>query len=230
MTKSKINGGERMITQQTEAELIAQEIADRVDAYYDAQRREGDFTETYTGVRFYACDPRPYEVVLEDIAHALSMLCRFGGHASQFYSVAQHSAITAFLLNHNGESPFVQLLGLAHDFTEAYIADLPTPLKRNLPEYVAIENPLFDVIWQSFGLRMPTAEEHAKVKAVDTALMQYEACRLGLNKTEWATDQPFGNVLVPESPLDFKPIIITLFNDIYAEVTRSKADITNVRN
>lgn len=56
-----------------------------------ADDRRGDWIQTFTGRRFWPLDPRPEDVCIEDIAHALSLKCRFGGHCTRFYSVAEHS-------------------------------------------------------------------------------------------------------------------------------------------
>lgn len=56
-------------------------------------QRRGDFICTYTGRKFYPLDPRPEDVCIEDIAHALALVNRFGGHTRVPYSVAQHSVL-----------------------------------------------------------------------------------------------------------------------------------------
>ena len=92
------------------------------------------YLSTYTGKKFYPYDPRPEQICIEDIAHGLSMLCRFAGQCRFFFSVAEHSIAVAHLLPAN-----LKLFGLLHDASEAYLADLPRPVKAGLPEYRAIE-------------------------------------------------------------------------------------------
>ena len=87
--------------------------------------RKGDWIQTFTGRAFYVLDPRPEDVDIEDIAHALSMQCRFAGHCREFYSVAQHSVTASWLV-----PPEDALWGLLHDAAEAYVVDLPRPIKR----------------------------------------------------------------------------------------------------
>lgn len=88
--------------------------------------RRGDFILTYTGVRFWPIDPRPEEVNIADIAHALANLCRYTGHVSRFYSVAEHSCHVADCAPREDA-----LWGLLHDATEAYIGDLARPIKHS---------------------------------------------------------------------------------------------------
>ena len=99
--------------------------------------REGDPIETFTGGRFYPFDPRPSEVRLEDIAGSLAHTCRFGGHCQRFYSVAEHSLYVARELADHGER--VQAYGLLHDAGEAYVGDIPRPVKSQLGEFEAVE-------------------------------------------------------------------------------------------
>jgi 5'-nucleotidase len=92
--------------------------------------------ETHTGLLFDYADPQPHQVCLEDIAHALSLSCRFGGHVSHFYSVAQHALLVCDLVGLanplHPRLPELQLAALHHDSHEAYIGDIPTPMKRAL--------------------------------------------------------------------------------------------------
>lgn len=94
--------------------------------------RKGDWLQTYTGGRFWPLDPRPEEVKLEDIAHALSLVCRFAGHTKHFYSVAQHSVLVSRLFP---DDSHMALWGLMHDAPEAYIGDITRPLKQYLMTY-----------------------------------------------------------------------------------------------
>lgn len=109
--------------------------------------------ETYTGVMFDVFNPKPEMFVLQDIAHALSLTCRYNGHSPWFYSVAQHSCILADLADF-AYGPKYGVTALLHDLSEAYIADLPRPVKLKLRDYEEIENSLmyvaadkFDFIW-----------------------------------------------------------------------------------
>lgn len=87
---------------------------------------------------------------IHDIAHALSLNCRFNGHINHFFSVAQHSLLTATIMEILGEGdPFE---GLLHDATEAYMSDVPAPFKSRLPDWTAIDQKLELAMRQHFGL------------------------------------------------------------------------------
>jgi len=83
-----------------------------------------NFITTYTGKKFHYLNPSLGEVDIIDIAHHLSLKCRFIGACKQFYSVAEHCVRVSYIL-----SPELQLSGLLHDATEAYIPDIPRPIK-----------------------------------------------------------------------------------------------------
>lgn len=104
----------------------------------------GDWMQTFTGARFFPLDPRPEEIDPVDIAHALSLLCRYGGHVARFYSVAEHCVLMAAAV-----PPKDALAALLHDATEAFVVDVPRPLKRYLSDYRAIE----DRVWQAIAIR-----------------------------------------------------------------------------
>jgi len=111
--------------------------------------RVGNAIQTFTDKRFWPLDPRADEICVEDIAHALSNKCRFSGHVSSFYSVAQHSVIVSNICD-----PEDALWGLLHDASEAYLIDLPKPLKI-LPEFewfVTLENAVQKQVCLHFGL------------------------------------------------------------------------------
>ena len=124
------------------------------------------YLSTYTGKKFYPYDPRPEQICIEDIAHGLSMLCRFAGQCRFFFSVAEHSIAVAHLLPAN-----LKLFGLLHDASEAYLADLPRPVKAGLPEYRAIETNVERVIAEKLELPFPMPPE---VKAADQAPLKDE--------------------------------------------------------
>lgn len=89
--------------------------------------RDDDWFITLTGRKVHLWDPQPDQICLEDIAGALSRICRFGGMISRHYSVAQHSVLVSHLC-----PPDLAQIGLLHDATEAYLGDVIGPLKRQL--------------------------------------------------------------------------------------------------
>ncbi len=123
----------------------------------------GPWIQTYTGKAFYPQDPQPGDINIVDIAHSLSMTCRFGGHTTRFYSVAQHSALVA------ANVPAADALwGLLHDASEAYLADVSKPVKPLLTGYSEIEGKVMAAVCQKFGL---PPEMPASVKAMDATLL-----------------------------------------------------------
>lgn len=106
--------------------------------------------QTYTGHAFDVLNPDPSSIYIEDIAHALSNVCRYTGHTRKFYSVAQHSVIVSEVV-----PTWAAFIGLMHDATEAYIADLARPVKRieGLGEaYRQVEERLHLAITTRFGI------------------------------------------------------------------------------
>ena len=87
-------------------------------------------TLTYTGKTYHFSDPKDEDIDIVDIAHALSLLCRYNGATEDFYSVAEHSVIVSRLV-----SPEFAFEGLMHDAAEAYCGDVISPLKRMLADY-----------------------------------------------------------------------------------------------
>jgi hypothetical protein len=107
----------------------------------------GDWMQMWTGGKFYPEDPRAEDVHPADIAHALSFLCRYAGHVERFYSVAEHCALMS-----DAVSPQHALAALLHDATEAYVVDVPHPVKVLLPDYRALEYRVWMAIVERFGL------------------------------------------------------------------------------
>jgi len=130
--------------------------------------RHGDWMQTYTGRQFWPLDARADEVDIVDIAHALSQTCRYGGHCEQFYSVAEHSVLCSLVVPAEHA-----LQALLHDATEAYLVDVPRPIKRFLGNYEQIEQALAFVIGQHFGVELEHLDP--SVKAADNAVLLAEA-------------------------------------------------------
>lgn len=137
---------------------------------------------TFTGNYIDVTNPQPENICIEDIAHALSNSCRFGGHTMQFYSVAEHSMRVAELVG-----PHFKLAALLHDASEAYLIDMPTPIKLLLPDYNKIEFRLMDVIADKFGFTWPMVHEVALAdkKMLETEWFEF----MDVRNTYWAYDQ-----------------------------------------
>lgn len=115
---------------------------------------KGDWMQTFTGKKFWPLNPKPEDVDIKDIAHSLSLSCRFNGQCNVFYSVAQHSVFVSELVR-----PSESLVALLHDGTEAYMGDIITPIKLSLPYMKDIEKRLEKSIFQHFGIKKYDKEE-----------------------------------------------------------------------
>lgn len=135
--------------------------------------RIGDWLCMASGTAFYPLDPRPEEILIDDIAHALALLCRFGGHCRTFYSVAEHSIRGTRALRERGASKRLQRAFLLHDASEAYVVDLPRPIKRMLPQYGDMEKLVERAIYDRFDV-LHEPEDVATVKHMDEVMLATE--------------------------------------------------------
>ena len=133
---------------------------------------------TYTKKMFDPLHPNVELIDIEDIAHALSMLCRANGHFKSFYSVAQHSINCMKEARARGYSGRIQLACLLHDASEAYLSDVTRPVKAELPRYKEIEAPLQETIWNKWLDQPLTEEERKQVFDIDDAILAHEFLNL----------------------------------------------------
>lgn len=153
-----------------------------------------DCIRTYTGQYVNVFDPNPDTICIEDIAHALAHQCRFGGHTQNFYSVAEHSCMVAATVPR-----YLALAGLMHDAAEAYLVDVPRPIKKKLQGYKVIEDNLMVVIAQKFDFFEDLL--HPDIKQADEAMLKTEWNYFMLNRVEtW-------------SPENAKRCFLELFNN-----------------
>jgi hypothetical protein len=147
--------------------------------------RIGRWIETYKGHSFYPLDPRPEEICIEDIAHASSNICRYNGHALFHYSIAQHCCML-----HDAVQLHLRKLILFHDASEAYLCDIPTPLKAMLTNYFEIEKNVQDVIEKKYNI----TQSHDLIKEFDNRILADEHRVLFPRSTRnWTVDiQPLG--------------------------------------
>jgi 5'-nucleotidase len=137
------------------------------------------YIQTFTGRRFYPAAPSPEDIDIVDIAHALSMLCRYTGHVKKFYSVAEHCLHVS-----REVPPEYALQGLLHDAAEAYVNDLARPMKRQpgMERYKEIEEGIERVIAEKFHIDFPY---HESVKVADTRMLYTERRDLLTKTSDW---------------------------------------------
>lgn len=128
---------------------------------------------TFKKKEFYPLDPNIEDIDIEDIAHALSLLCRANGHFKHFYSVGLHSLNCAYEAIARGYSENVVLGCLLHDASEAYLADITRPVKKHLHKYLEFENVLQNKIFEKW-IPTFTDEEKKLVFEIDDAILYYE--------------------------------------------------------
>lgn len=131
-----------------------------------------DWIQTFTGRKFWPLEPREADVDIRDIAHALANMCRFAGHTKEFYSVGQHSLAVASIV-----PPHLAIYGLLHDASEAYLVDIPTPIKQHSGFwfYRNAEERLQSTILRRFGLPQLDPDEEVIIKNADLRMLATEA-------------------------------------------------------
>jgi 5'-deoxynucleotidase YfbR-like HD superfamily hydrolase len=156
--------------------------------------------KTFTGVHFDYAKPSIKSICIEDIAQALSHECRFAGHIPEFYSVAQHSVLISKIV-----PPSFALEALLHDAHEAYCKDIPSPLKKLIPDYRGIESNIDFAIRIKFELPLIISPI---VKQADLVMLATERRDLDLDDgTPW----PMLDGIAPSDE-----ILVTPFNPVQA--------------
>jgi uncharacterized protein len=140
--------------------------------------------DTASGRRVDLADPNPEDMCLGDVARALSQICRFGGHCREYFSVAQHALLVEQIVAESG-SPRTRLAALHHDSHEAFICDIPSPLKKLLKAgsdygtFRSVREKLDAAISSALGV--PTDLSDKEVRAIaeaDTLAFEVEARQL----------------------------------------------------
>lgn len=177
-------------------------------------KNEGPWIETYTGKRFHFLAPTEEQIDIEDIAHALSNICRFGGHCSFFYSVGEHSVAVSEIGVGN------ELTKLLHDSAEAYLIDIPTPIKVHLVGYKDMENRIMSVIASKFHFPYPMFKE---VKYSDVVQLSTEARHLLPSRGNdweweylWEEGRPKRGGIIPRclNPKQAKKLFLDRFEEL----------------
>ena len=142
----------------------------------------GPYLQTVSGRFVNPLDPDLDQIDIGDITRALANTCRFGGHCRSFYSVAQHSVIVSELVEQRGGDAEDVYAALMHDAAEAYLGDMPHPLKHRsaLGEaFKAAEKHLEEALRARFNIKPDVPE----IKRADRALLATE--RRALSTEDW---------------------------------------------
>lgn len=164
---------------------------------------------TFSGKQIAPDNLRVAEVDIQDIAHSLSLQCRFAGHTSVFYSVAQHSVRVARSLPRP-----LQLAGLLHDAPEAYLTDLPRPVKRMMPAYSYLEHKIWVAIAEAFEVDVKIPPE--VVFADNQALHAEWRELMNAPLPDWLRAYPRLPAAAPVSPEDAKSDFLQLYFELTA--------------
>lgn len=185
--------------------------------------------ETYLGHPIDPLNPEPKRIHVEDIIHALSNQCRFSGHTRSFYSVGQHSVLVSCLLETWGTSRQTQMRGLFHDASEAYLVDMPTPIKRQMPVYREAEAPLQRMIEETLFPDFSTEfreEEDGFIKNADIVLLATEARDLMNDPKDWKVLQgvrPLVGTIFPEPPQRAKHIFQGRYEELMGHLSSGRS-------
>ena len=163
-----------------------------------------DHIRTYTGKEFYPMEPDPDAICIEDIAHALPMICRGNGHVHSFWSVGEHCICCAKEAEARGFSNRIILACLLHDASECYMSDVPRPLKQIMDIYNKQEKQLLDVIYTKFLGSTLSEEEQRQLKEIDDAVLWYDLKYL-LGEEEEA-EKPKLHVEIDYTVREFKEV------------------------
>ena len=125
--------------------------------------------QTHSGRYIDLLNPKPEDIDIKDIAHHLSLICRFNGACKEFYSVAEH----CFFSTGQIMDPRLRPAALLHDAAEAYVGDLISPIKNLLPEFKKIEERIQSVIYERFNIRLSDADRQ-EMKKVDMVMLATE--------------------------------------------------------
>lgn len=183
---------------------------------------------TGTGRKFYYDNISKDNVYIPDVLHALPRINRFTGHSKRRYSVGEHTFLGLVMAEQLGYTALERFLWFIHDFTEAYVNDCPAPLKRLLPEFIAIEAEVEKAILDYFGLPELTEEQFSKVKRIDMTMLVIEMRDLTLHEhesfidhhtyLEMLEDDAFKLGLNPPDDANLTRILTHLYNDLIKEL------------
>lgn len=184
--------------------------------------RRGTWIQTVTGRKFWPLSPRPADIDIEDIATGLSRECRYGKQTQRFYSVAEHSLIVSTLVAQI--EPRFELEALLHDCDEAYLPDMPRPLKHEpgmqLEVFRSCGALIQSAAFARFGV-VSTSESHGVIDAVDKRLVRDEIDQLMRNPDLYLARhghlKPTGYRIAALEPTEARDAFLQRFSELTKE-------------
>lgn len=175
----------------------------------------------FSGAELDFRNPSASSFTIDDIAHGLSLLCRYAGQCRDFYSVAEHCLHVSYLV------PEHAFAGLMHDAAEAFVGDITRPLKQMLPQYKKIERSVEEVIFSRFNVSWPIP---SAVKQADLALLAAEQAHLMPPGTDrWASDagiKPASIQIKCLAPRDAEAAFLARFRELQPKSVRNLVAVT----
>jgi hypothetical protein len=194
--------------------IVAQLAPDALTVLASEQYEHAILTKS--GHFFSFAAPEKCVFDIEDIAHALANECRFGGHVQHFYSVAQHSLLVSQIV-----PPTDALAGLLHDAAEAFLKDVPKPLKRLLPDYAVIERRVEAEVFARFGLpaTLPISVKRADQVLLATERRDLQAAPAALVVS--AGVEPLSTRIFPMSPALAKRMFLQRYHELTGQLVKA---------
>lgn len=194
---------------------------------------ELDWMQTFTGRHIYPLSTKPQDFVIEDIAHALSMICRFNGQSRVFYSVGEHSVLLAEFCEQKNYEPELSLWALMHDAAEAYLGDVIRPIKQNAMftgesdtgswsmSFHGVESLLITRIFEALGLteHLQNMGHIQSVKMLDSRILVDESMELMGEVKDWGElqdYQPLGVSISGLPPFMVEQRFLSAYNRLLA--------------
>jgi 5'-deoxynucleotidase YfbR-like HD superfamily hydrolase len=190
-----------------------------------SKKISGFFLQTKSGHAFHPKEGKVSKIVIEDIAHALSHICRFNGHCRAFYSVAEHSVLVSRIIRKMWPEDVEAIwAGLLHDATEAYVGDVTTPLKVTMPKFMELEDKIGKDIAKAFKIKWDKRTVE-RVKTADMIALSTEALGLFKDVSRWSSIksyEPTPDLQDPRFPLVSEPakeLFLKEFKKVQKELT-----------
>lgn len=176
---------------------------------------------TYSGGKYFLTEPRLRDIHIVDIAHALALINRFGGHTQVPYSVGQHSMYVVKMLQLMTKDPLVHLHGLLHDASEFVLGDVVRPLKHSMPQYLALEAKTQALILRKLGVSDLKLAEELLVKTADNRVLlaeRREIIKLCPHRWAYLNEKPAPFKIEPENWRRTEQRFLSEFHSLKAKI------------